>query len=223
MDKEKIKNRVFQILYKTFNIIDEVYKYRRENVAFYGHVGSRLVFPRYSLKHKNDDKRGPITRISEQELRFAFVEQFNSLCKKNRWRFYYSVETPTDNRFIVSKAKEPRVAKKGEGSSGAFDLAIHNGKGERICWIEFKALMKPEKEFAKDFLKLNKEATNGLGFFIHMLEKADDSTFKSIIDDKVKNPEDVEYVCHVLPDPKKGKESVTYYSLQELKDYYMNQ
>lgn len=200
MDNEIIKSRVIQILDKTFSVIDEVYKNHREDVVFQESAGSRsrLVFPRYSLKHKNDAERKAESRISEQELRFAFVEQLNALCDKNKWPYYYSVETPTDNRYVVSKAEEPEVAKTGEGTSGAFDLAIHDEGGKRICWIEFKALMKPEKEFAKDLLKLNTEANKGLGFFIHLLENADDATFESIRRDKVKNLDDVIYVCHIL-------------------------
>ena len=46
-----------------------------------------MVFPKYRNKE---------TRVSEQELRFAFIEAFNELNKENNWGLYYSVETPTE-------------------------------------------------------------------------------------------------------------------------------
>lgn len=58
----------------------------------------KYKFPKYSGRYRNGE-----TRISEQELRFIFVEQFNKYCKNNSWNAYYSVETPTEEKYILVK------------------------------------------------------------------------------------------------------------------------
>ena len=77
------KDHVRIILNDTFNIIGETYKYQKEDCHFAPAGKSRLIFPK-----KSD---GTI-RVSEQELRFIFVEQLNEYVRKN-WDVYYSVET----------------------------------------------------------------------------------------------------------------------------------
>ena len=196
----ELKEHIETILDETFKVIDAVYSDHREAINFHPGMESRLVFPRYSLKHKDDSYRKPETRVSEQELRFTFVEQFNKKCNDEHWPYYYSVETPTDKRYVVSKSREPKVAGKNEGVSGEFDLVIHNAEGKRICKIEFKAGMSsPEKEFAKDFLKLNKEPGEEIGFFIHLLDEGSNiNTFNRIKTNRLKKKDGVIYVCHVL-------------------------
>ncbi len=225
-----IEEIVCEVLKETFKVIDNVYQNQKERCKFVKGGASRLVFPRYgSGLYKGDLLKGNIgqsirSRVSEQELRFIFVEQFNKICDKYKEMapYYYSVETPTDYRYVFSKEKNPRLAELGkknekgkqEGTSGNFDLTIHNEKGERIYWIEFKAAMPGQKDFSKDFLKLNQEAKQGM--FVHLLEAADKNTFNSLIQGNKKGSPKLEkldkakYICHVLPDENKQSESQTY-------------
>ena len=195
----KLNENIETILDETFKVVDAIYSNHREAIIFHPGKKSRLVFPRYSLKHKDDTDRDPETRVSEQELRFAFVEQFNELCYKEKWPYYYSIETPTEKRYVFAKEAKPRVAKKNEGVSGQFDLVVYSDKGERICFIEFKAGMSPEKEFSKDFLKQNNEVKNNEAYFVHLLsDTADLKTLNRIKTNRISNKEHVKYVCHII-------------------------
>lgn len=225
-----IEEILCEVLKETFKAVDSVYQKQKEGRRFAKGGSSRLVFPRYGRGLYKDDKlkgnteQAVNTRVSEQELRFIFVEQFNKICDKYKEMapYFYSVETPTVYRYVFSKEKEPRLAELGrknekgkqEGTSGNFDLTIHNEKGERIYWIEFKAAMHGQKDFSKDFLKLNQEAEKGV--FVHLLEAADRYTFNSLIQGNKKSSPKLEklgkakYICHVLPDENKQSESQTY-------------
>ena len=195
----ELNERIETILDETFKVIDTVFSCHRETINFHPGKESRLVFPRYSLKHKDETEREPETRVSEQELRFAFVEKFNEICNKEKWPYYYSIETPTEKRYVFAKETEPRVAKKDEGVSGQFDLVVYNDQGERICYIEFKAGMSPEKEFAKDFLKQNKEVLNHEAYFVHLLsDSADINTLNRIKNNRIIKRDRVKYVCHII-------------------------
>ena len=87
----------------------------------------KYKFPKYSGRYRNGE-----TRISEQELRFIFVEQFNKYCNENNsWNAYYSVETPTEEKYIFSKKGDENCPHKvdGEvngGQSAMIDLSIHD-------------------------------------------------------------------------------------------------
>ena len=225
-----IEEILCEVFKETFKAVDDVYRKQKEGRGFVKGSSSRLVFPRYGRGLYKDDKlkgntEQPVnTRVSEQELRFIFVEQFNKICDKYKDMapYFYSVETPTDYRYVFSKDKDPRLAELGkknengkqEGTSGNFDLTIHNEEGKRIYWIEFKAAMPGQKDFSKDFLKLNKEAEQGV--FVHLLEVADKDTFKSLIQGNKKSSPKLEklgkakYICHVLPSENKQSESQTY-------------
>ena len=143
IDKIKI---IEDIIEQTFIRLELAYKNHRE-----GQIGksinhkkgeSRLVFPCY--------KNGEI-RISEQELRFIFVETFNEYCdEKLNW--FYSVETPTEDKYkFTENGKNLDKPKRGEGQSANFDLTISNDKGELLALIEFKANNASEHEHKKDF------------------------------------------------------------------------
>ena len=108
--------------------------------------------------------------MSEQELRFVFVEQFNKIAKDNN--LYYSVETPTRGKYSFSKKEKPCVNKNGQ--SGEFDMVIHNEQGERICLIEFKANFPAVGDYEKDFLKLENESNSGCpAYFIQLVDTLD--------------------------------------------------
>lgn len=75
------------IIRNTFEAIQDAYNYQTEKAPKLDSPNrqrlSRIVFPQ---------KRDDTTRISEQELRFVFVEQLNKKIDEG-WDVYYSVET----------------------------------------------------------------------------------------------------------------------------------
>ena len=95
------KERIEEIIKDTFDVIQKVYHTQREgdgNHKDFCKSQSRIIFPKYSEQYRDSE-----TRISEQELRFIFVEQFNKYCEANQWNAYYSVETPTEEKYVFSK------------------------------------------------------------------------------------------------------------------------
>ena len=102
MEDEIVKKHIDVIIENTFNTISEVYRTQMENqkIGTYNNNSSRIIFP---LKRESKDKKEEF-RISEQELRFVFVEEFNKYCSKN-WDAYYSVETPTSKGMILVTRK----------------------------------------------------------------------------------------------------------------------
>jgi hypothetical protein len=107
-----------------------------------------LVFPSYANEK---------TRISEQELRFAFVEAFNAYCDENKINLFYSIETPTRKRYYFSGSDPKNVSQNERGRSAEFDLVIFDENLKRACLIEFKAKSAKPKDYKKDLLKLYKE------------------------------------------------------------------
>ncbi len=96
---KEIKDRIAEILNRAFQVLDKSYKYNDEESgkANQQASGSRLIFPCYSKTYRNGERR-----ISEQELRFVFIEQFNQYCDETGWDAYYSVETPTEWKYRFS-------------------------------------------------------------------------------------------------------------------------
>lgn len=96
------KQHVINIIDQTFEVIKKVYDTQKEDFGNSSELcksGSRIIFPKYSGRYRNGG-----TRISEQELRFIFVEQFNKYCEKNSWNAYYSVEPQQKrNIFLVKR------------------------------------------------------------------------------------------------------------------------
>ena len=109
---------------------------------------TRLIFPPYG-----EDQNGE-ARVSEQELRFTFVEAFINHCKKCEAAkgLRYSVETPTNGKYRFKNTDNPHIDN--NGKSGNMDLVIHDKGGERLCLIEFKANNPEPKEIEKDLVKL---------------------------------------------------------------------
>ena len=174
---DDIKNIINEITTKTFEVLKNVYANQKEGHEFtQGDNGSRLIFPHYSTVYRDGE-----TRISEQELRFVFIEQFNAYCAENNLKLFYSVETPTEYKYTFTDKNNPH--KDEDGQSAMFDLCIHNEKLERIALIEFKALNPDKFCYKKDFCKLEveKEGKTELEtFFIMMVKNADKGTLKSI-------------------------------------------
>lgn len=204
MEKEGLKSHIEKIIEETFKTLEKAYNNREykesdESKGFKKEV-TRLVFPSYYKDGKPTE-----TRISEQELRFTFVEVFNKYCKKKKLNLFYSIETPTKRKYInFSKDQEPQEDK--DGRSAEFDLVIFDESGERKCLIEFKANNADEHDHWKDFVKLNNEKEGDkevLRYFIEIVKSSNKGTYKNI-HGKIKGNESI-FRCYSLD----GKGEIT--------------
>ena len=179
MEDEIVKKHIDVIITNTFNTISEVYRTQMENqkIGTYNNNSSRIIFP---LKRESKDKKEEF-RISEQELRFVFVEEFNKKKKKN-WDAYYSVETPTSKRYDFSNKEMPCKVDYPNGQSAMVDFSIflkEQDKLTRVALIEFKALNPDKQSYMKDYVKLLNEDQKFV-YFIMIVKSANDRTIKSI-------------------------------------------
>jgi hypothetical protein len=190
---DETKMRIINILKNTFDVLDNCYNNNDEakSKANFGKANSRLIFPSYS---KGD------RRISEQELRFLFIEQFNLYCQITGWDSYYSVETPTKGRYKFSGEEEPHKTDGNSGQSAMLDVCIHDKDGKRICLIEFKSGNPVKFCYWKDLVKLNSE--DGLSFFVHLMESQRRDTLGCVlskIEDKLGK---ANYILHTINSPR---------------------
>ena len=169
------------VLKRATEIVNDAYKHRCEpfediegNVTYkplseYDRQGT-LVFPRYF--HSAAASESEKTRISEQELRFAFVQAFNELVDN----YFYGIEVPTKDRYRFNDENgkiNPTINE--NGRSGSFDMVIYDDRLRRVGLIEFKASYPDAGYFAKDFLKLANpvEDIHVIGiksYFIHIVK-----------------------------------------------------
>ena len=134
---------------------------------------TRLIFPRYWVTKEGERVEGEL-RVSEQELRFMFVEELNKYCDAHReWEVYYSVETPTSNSYQLTGESQ---------QSGCIDLCIHGNDLKRIALIEFKALNPSEHDHAKDAFKLKHEIEGELRYFIEIVKSHNSKTDEKIVE-----------------------------------------
>ena len=155
---------------ETFKIVKEAYDMRNAAKTLTMLPASftnksRLVFPK---------TRKGMTRVSEQELRFAFVEVFNLYVKQNELDWFYAVEEPTrENYSFTGKAER----------NALFDLSILNSGFERIALIEFKSSNPIKDCYKKDLQKLVNPAESDsetLKYFLQIVENHDKATIDSI-------------------------------------------
>ncbi len=174
------------IITSTFRVVQNVYDYQKESEPknFRTSPESFIIFPK---KSNTKDNTNNLDRISEQELRFIFVEQFNKSIDAKRNKLFYSIETPTEKLYDF-KGNEPRVVGQAEhkdtgtGRSANIDLVIFQKDDKhinRIAIIEFKALNPSKKDYEKDILKLQNESVK-LKYFIQIIKNCDDDTIKNI-------------------------------------------
>lgn len=180
MEDNIVKNHINVIVENTFKTIIEVYRTQKENqkIGTNNNNNSRIIFP---LKRESKDKKEEF-RISEQELRFVFVEEFNKYCSAKKWDAYYSVETPTSKRYDFSKKDKPRKVDDSKGQSAMVDFSIFlkvQDKLTRVALIEFKALNPDKQSYMKDYVKLLNEDQKFV-YFIMIVKSANDRTIKSI-------------------------------------------
>lgn len=189
--ENKVKEHIDAIIKDTFTVLKDVYDHQKEGCDKQpsNHL-SRLIFPKYSKKE---------TRLSEQELRFVFVEQFNQYCASHNLDWYYSVETPTEYKYIFSEEgskKDPRRDDE-KGQSAMVDLSIHDSNLNRLALIEFKALNPDKSCFTKDFVKLREEPED-LAYFIMYVKSHHAGTIKSLKGKIEKKASNTEFVCYDL-------------------------
>ena len=193
---------ISKIIDQTFELVKLTYQ--RHNAASISgqpltcsDTGSRLIFPK--------NRKGN-TRVSEQELRFAFVEVFNQYVRKNGLSWFYSVEEPTRCDYGFS----------GKGQRNAlFDLSIVDSHFNRIALIEFKEGNPEKKCYEKDFEKLaNPEESdiNTLKYFLQIVENHNKNTPESITRktdiDNTSLMEKRDSVYHRVYSISKGKEII---------------
>ncbi len=133
-----------------------------------------LIFPQKVQKKGTNT----IKRVSEQELRLLFIEEFKATYNK----LYYSIETPTANKYRFGKTYDDIRIPDAEGQSALLDMCIfkqNNNKYQRILNIEFKHKNSAIKNIAKDFLKLMYE--NEKGVFIHLLNNTRKGEYKGTL------------------------------------------
>ena len=184
------KVHIENIITQTFNVIAEVYQTNSEKqLGGFSAQKSRILFPM---------KRDKQTRISEQELRFVFIEQFNQYVHNHpEWNVYYSVETPTENGYSGFDTINPKCEGRNGGRSGCVDMCIHNSVGERICMIEFKANNQGEPTYTKDFCKLTNEKVE-LAYFLQIIENDNSGTVPNIIEKTKASKGDSIHYCYCL-------------------------
>lgn len=172
------------LIERTKVIVNDVYRCHKEEEPGVTSNMTSLVFPQYSVgddKSQGKQQKKEKTRISEQELRFAFVQAFHEYKCKHHCSYLYGVEVPTKDKYLFTEEVEVDNGKKrreykpridSNGRSGSFDMVIYNDRFERVCLIEFKYDHPEAGSFAKDFLKLsnpNEGAEGAKRYFIHLL------------------------------------------------------
>ena len=181
-----MKEKIEKIAKVAFERLLKVYESKTEG---------GIIFPKYT--HGQD--KGKL-RVSEQEMRFAFVEEM----RKKHPDWYYSVETPTDKKYLFKG--EPCIIPEEEegGQSAQFDLTIYvDSKGEKVlAHIEFKAHNPKEHDMKKDFLKLEEDKPVDTGIervFIHLFESFNQNTHNSIMGKLEEcNTNNVHYLCYSI-------------------------
>ena len=163
-DKKDIESIISKALSKTITALRRIYNDGKGIDEQY--KGSHLIFP----ANGSDEQ----TRISEQELRFVFAEKLSSICKREK-KYWYSVETPTKEPYRFSDGQHNKIDPViGEGQSGNFDMAIHDGSRNKLCFIEFKAGESVSKQaFMEVLAKLanpEEREQDSLRYIIHMVK-----------------------------------------------------
>ena len=214
-----VENIIEKIISDTFSVITNVYKSQKESQPknFIGlHSESFIIFPQ---KAKDDTENDGSDRISEQELRFIFIEQFNKSEEAKKNGLFYSIETPTRNFYdfngvpqvVEREVHDEKKGQKGAGRSANIDLVIYQKKDDtikRIALIEFKAHNPDEKDYRKDICKLINEESESdcLKYFIQIINNGSDfNDFRNLelkghkrntlrsIQNKMKNPDELRH------------------------------
>lgn len=177
-----VEELIIETFKKAVNMIEENKKYTSLSGK------PKIIYPCYSQELGSGE-----TRISEQEIKQIFIQTLNE-----KEKIYFSVETPTSNRYSDFSSDNPKVyCDKNEenGRSACLDLCIYDLKNDksnekkflRKHLIEFKANNPDEKDIKKDFLKLfleeqeqEQEQEQPDNYFIHILNSFTKRTLNSV-------------------------------------------
>ena len=193
MTKDEFLFKINETIKETANILAELYDKGCSKET-------QLRIPNYrSIEEKPETKR-----VSEQELRFLFIERLSAVFKGTE--FTYSVETPTNDIYKFSEnGKILQPPKRKQGQSANFDLTIScNGL---TAIMEFKGPNAVKHGFAKDLCKLWNPIEDGtLRFMISVLETENSkriskiqNTLKELVqDNKEDNDKDVYFLACVI-------------------------
>ena len=181
---EEIEKAVSVIIKKTFEKLVDIYSSHKEHhdKEIIRGEKSRLIFPCYG-EHRDNE-----VRVSEQKLRFAFVESFYEYCsEENHLDLFYSIETPTQSKYSFIDKNKPHKCNENDddydsAKSASFDLVLYDNEMQRRAYIEFKANNASKVEHLKDLCKLSKDPTNDntLCYFIEIVKSHDDKTIESL-------------------------------------------
>ncbi|WP_055436953.1 hypothetical protein [Lacinutrix algicola] len=120
-------------------------------------LNRQLIFP---LKIQGKELN-QVDRISEQELRQLFIEEF----KITHPDLFYSIETPTQEKYKFGKSYEEIKQNRDKHiRSASIDMCVFDSGDNgfnRLLNIEFKHKNTKDKNIAKDVLKLMREKQNG--------------------------------------------------------------
>jgi hypothetical protein len=160
----------FDVVQISKNVLDRLSKMDYQRIG--GSSEERLIFPNiFPSKEMTEKELEKQFRISEQELRFLFVEEFLKVPN-----YFYSVETPTEFKYKLGETFESIIC--GEGRSASMDMSIFtrddDKKYNRFLNIEFKNQNSSLFGVAKDVLKLMYEKQNGA--FIILLKNTNAGT-----------------------------------------------
>ena len=167
-----LQEQIEKILKETENDLKRIYRLQKND--------DKSAEPDSKLRFSK--KRNEQLRISEQELRFLFVEKM-----ARSTNLKYSIEAPTLDIYNFSGSGNKR--------SGNIDLVIYNEEGQRAAIIEFKALNPSKTCFSKDFAKLGNpnEGEDALRYFIHVVEACNQDTIDAIESKSHNKNDNVEY------------------------------
>lgn len=150
---EKVLERLAIMTYEKFD--DK----RIVNKSISLDLNRQLIFP---LKIQGKELN-QVDRISEQELRQLFIEEF----KATNDKLFYSIETPTQEKYKFGKSYSDIVKYQDDHIRSAsidmcvFDRVDINSCYNRLLNIEFKHNNTKDKNIGKDILKLFREKQNG--------------------------------------------------------------
>ena len=148
---------------------------------------SKIIFPKYYVgEHALNDNTKK--RISEQEARFLLTREIEL---GENTDYYYSIETPTKNRYtgFANKDENPVILNHDDsaGRSASVDLSLYiydkeNDDFIRKHLIEFK--QGNPKTCKKDFLKLIFDEKGLANYYINIIER--DERYKGRTIDSLK-------------------------------------
>ncbi|MCR4815904.1 MAG: hypothetical protein K5842_01805 [Bacteroidales bacterium] len=158
MNKQKIQQVIDNVIDSTFKSIEALFKNKNRFAR-----NTRLCIPSYH--HGSNENK---IRLSEQELRFLFVEEFNKNADVKKLDLRYSVETPTVGWYNNTGERK---------RSGNFDMTIWRNE-EIVAIIEFKA---KNRSFETDLKKLtNLEEGDVLRYLVNILEASTPKTSRNL-------------------------------------------